>query len=409
MVEHSNELEKLKAENERLTQLLNIKNRKSNSDLEQKYLSLFTKLKDVVYESTHDGRLIDINPSGLELFGYSSKEELLKVNIASDLYVNPERRAVLLKKLEENGFVKDYEIKVKNKDGNEIVVLETSFQRKDVDGNVLGYTGIIRDVTKSKKHELLLTKYNEDLAKVNEQLKSSERKLKKLNDEKDKFFSIIAHDLKSPFNALLNLSEFLVEDLSELSLEEIRSFSKEINKSAHSVYNLLLNLLQWAQIKNGWMKRTEEKIALSSLLNNVIILMESVATKKRIEIINDVNSTCFFYGDRTMISSVLQNLISNAIKFSKREGKVIVSSKIEDEKIIVSVKDTGVGICDENLDKLFRLDNHLSTAGTANESGTGLGLILCKELVEKNNGQIWVDSEERIGTTFSFSLDKTEV
>jgi two-component system sensor histidine kinase/response regulator len=208
---------------------------------------------------------------------------------------------------------------------------------------------------------------------------------------------------------LLNLSEFLVEDLSELSLDEIKSFSKEINKAAHSVYNLLLNLLQWAQIRTGRMKRTQEKVALSSLLNNTTILLENVAAKKSIKIINEVDSTTFFYGDRTMIGSVLQNLISNAIKFTKRNGKVIVSSKIEGDKIIVRVSDTGIGISEENIPKLFRLDNHLTTVGTDNESGTGLGLILCKELVEKNNGEIWVESEELIGSTFSFSLDKTEV
>jgi len=374
---------------------LDEKNNSSISVAEEKYQTLFTELKDIVYESTPEGKLININPSGIELFGYDSKEEILKINIAEDLYVEPDERLKLIDKIERDGFVKDYEIKIKDKNNNEIIVLETSFMLKDDEGKIIGYSGILRDVTESKKQEGLL--------------KESEDKFKKLNDEKDRFFSIIAHDLKSPFNALLNLSEFLVEDLSELSLEEIRSFSKEINKSAHSVYNLLLNLLQWAQIKTGRMKRAQEKVALSSLLNNTIILLESVAAKKSIRIMNEVDSTCFFYGDRTMISSVLQNLISNSIKFTKRNGRVIISAEMKEDKIIVSVKDTGVGISEENISKLFKLDNYLTTMGTANESGTGLGLILCKELVEKNNGQIWVESEELIGTTFYFSLDKTEV
>ncbi len=399
----SNEINK---ENERLA---DENSRAEASVVEEKYNTLFMELKDVVYESTQDGKLIDINPSGIELFGYESKEELLKVNVAETLYVNPVERDVLLNELTEKGFVKNYEIKVKNKSGDELVVLETSFQVKDKNGKVIGYNGIIRDVTESKKQERLLIQYNEELADVNKQLKDSENELKKLNDEKDKFFSIIAHDLKSPFNALLNLSEFLVEDLSELSLEEIRSFSKEINKSAHSVYNLLLNLLQWSQIKTGRMKHTKEKVALSSLLNNIIILLENVASKKSIKIINEIDSSIFFYGDRTMISSVLQNLISNALKFTKRNGTIIISSKIEGDKIIVSVQDNGVGISEENLHKLFKLDKHLSTTGTANESGTGLGLILCKELVEKNDGKIWVESQETLGTTFYFTLEKTEV
>lgn len=409
MGDYDEVIDELNSNKETFHKNLNSDNKQFISNAELKYKTLFTELKDVVYESTPEGKLLDINPSGVELFGYNSKEELLRVKIAEDLYVEPSERLKLLEKLEKDGFVKSYEIKIKNKKGEEIIVLETSFMLKNNEGKVVGYSGILRDVTESKKQEKLLIKYNEELAEVNSQLKVSESKFKDLNDEKDKFFSIIAHDLKSPFNALLNLSEFLVEDLADLSIEEIRSFSKEINKSAHSVYNLLLNLLQWAQIKTGRMKTTREKIALSSLLNNTIILLEGVASKKSIKLINDVDSSYFFSGDRTMISSVLQNLISNAIKFSKRNGKVIISSKIEGDKIIVSVQDRGVGISDENLTKLFRLDNHLTTMGTANESGTGLGLILCKELVEKNNGQIWVESEEHLGTTFSFSLEKTEV
>lgn len=403
------ELKELRSENEALKKLLDENSRNTNSLAKEKYHTLFTELKDVVYESTQDGRLIDINPAGVDLFGYESKEELLKINIAEELYVNPNERDILIEKLEQYGYVKNYEIKIKTKYGDELIVLETSFQVRDKNGKLIGYNGIIRDVTESKKQEQLLIKYNEELADVNKLLKNSENKLKSLNDEKDKFFSIIAHDLKSPFNALLNLSEFLVEDLSDLSLEEIRSFSKEINKSAHSVYNLLLNLLQWAQIKTGRMKQTKEKVALSSLLNNTIVLLENVASKKSIKIENKIDSSLFFSGDRTMISSVLQNLISNAIKFTKRNGTIEIFAEAENGKIIVSVKDNGIGISTDNLEKLFKLDQHLSTTGTANESGTGLGLILCKELIEKNSGNIWVESQELIGTTFHFTLEQTEV
>ncbi len=402
------EFEALKEENKKLREELK---RKSNSPLstDGKYKTLFEELKDVVYESTPDGKLIDINPAGIELFGYSSKEEILQVNIAEDFYVDPMERAKLLKQFEKDGFVKDYEIKIKNKNGVELIALETSFLVKDKDGHAIGYSGILRDVTNSKRHEALLVQYNNELAELNKQLKNSEDKLKKTNDEKDKFFSIIAHDLKSPFNALLNLSEFLIEDLSDLSYEEIKSFSKEINKSAHSVYDLLLNLLQWAQIKTGRMKNTQEKIALYSLVNNTFILLENMASKKNITLCNEIENSHFFIGDRTMISSVLQNLISNAIKFTKRNGKVVLFSTIKNDKVIVSVQDNGIGISKDNISKLFQIDRHLSTIGTQNESGTGLGLILCKELVNQNGGEIWVESEERIGSTFSFTLKKTKI
>jgi len=406
MESYIKELEKLRVENEKLKSILYEKDSNSINSAEEKYQTLFVELKDVLYESTPEGKLVDINPSGIELFGYDSKEDIMKINIADDLYFNPLERDKLIEKIEKDGFVKDYEIRIKGKKGNEIIVLETSFMIKNNDGKVVGYRGIIRDVTETKKQEKLLRKYNEELAELNEQLKLSEGELKKVNEEKDKFFSIIAHDLKSPFNALLNLSEFLVEDLSDLSMDEIRSFSKEINKSAQSVYDLLLNLLQWAQIKTGRINKTQEKIELSKLVRDTLIFLENIASKKSIKIINNADDLSLIVGDRTMISSVLQNLISNSIKFTKRNGNIFINSEEKDDKIIVHIKDTGIGISKENLNKLFKLDEHVTTIGTANESGTGLGLILCKELLEKNNGKIWVESIEGLGTTFSFSLEK---
>jgi len=406
MESYIKELEKLRVENEKLKSILHEKDNNSINSAEEKYQTLFVELKDVLYESTPEGKLVDINPSGIELFGYDSKEDIMKINIADDLYFNPLERDKLIEKIEKDGFVKDYEIRIKGKKGNEIIVLETSFMIKNNDGKVVGYRGIIRDVTETKKQEKLLRKYNEELAELNEQLKLSEGELKKVNEEKDKFFSIIAHDLKSPFNALLNLSEFLVEDLSDLSMDEIRSFSKEINKSAQSVYDLLLNLLQWAQIKTGRINKTQEKIELSKLVRDTLLFLENIASKKSIKIINNADDLSLIVGDRTMISSVLQNLISNSIKFTKRNGNIFINSEEKDDKIIVHIKDTGIGISKENLNKLFKLDEHVTTIGTANESGTGIGLILCKELLEKNNGKIWVESIEGLGTTFSFSLEK---
>lgn len=406
MENYLTEIELLRQENAKLKGLLQEKGNNSINSAGEKYQTLFMELKDVLYESTPEGKWIDINPSGIELFGYDSKDDIMKINIANDLYFDPSERDKLIKQIEKDGFVKDYQICIKGKLGNEIIVLETSFMLKNKEGKVLGYRGIIRDVTETKNQEKLLCQFNEELAEVNKQLKLSEDELKKINEEKDKFFSIIAHDLKSPFNALLNLSEFLVEDLSELSMDEIGSFSKEINKSAHSVYNLLLNLLQWVQIKTGRINKTQEKIELFPLVNDTIMLLENLASKKSIKIQNNLTEQTSIVGDRTMIGSVFQNLISNAIKFTKRNGSIFVSNEVLDDKVIIHIKDTGVGISSENLKKLFKLDEHLTTSGTANESGTGLGLILCKELLEKNNGKIWAESTEGLGTTFSFSLER---
>ena len=386
-----------------------VRTERSLQEAKDKYANLFHELKNAVYESSPDGKLLDINPAGVKLFGFNSKEELLNVNIAQDLYVNPEDREILKAEIAKKGYVKNYEIAVKNNKGEHIVVLETSTSIMDNSGRIIAYQGILRDITEEKKREELMNKYISDLAEVNMQLRNSEVELKKLNAEKDKFFSIIAHDLKSPFNSLLNLSEFLVEDIAELSMEEIKSFSREINRSAQNVFNHIENLLQWSQIKTGGMEQVVENVALSSFVNNTIALIEGNASKKNISLQNDIDTRLFFLGDRNMINSVFLNLITNSIKFTPKGGMINISADQNDSMITVMIMDNGIGISSVNIEKLFRIDKHFSTTGTSNEIGTGLGLILCKELIEKNNGKIWVKSEEGVGTTFFFTLPKANM
>ena len=386
-----------------------VKVERSLQEAKDKYINLFHELKNTVYESSTDGKLLDINPAGVRLFGFDSKEELLDVNIADDLYVNSEDREILKAEIEKTGFVKNYEIKVKNKNGEHKIVLETSTTLKDSSGKIIAYQGILRDVTDEKRHEELMGKYVADLAEVNMQLRNSEIELKKLDAEKDKFFSIIAHDLKSPFNSLLNLSEFLVEDISDLTMEEVKSFSREINRSAQNVFNHIVNLLQWSQIKTGGLEQVVENVALSSFVNSTIALIEGNAAKKNISVQNDIDTRLFFTGDRNMINSIFLNLITNSIKFTPRNGLIKITTDENDKMITVMVMDNGIGMSDENVEKLFRIDKHFTTSGTSNELGTGLGLILCKELIEKNNGKIWVKSEEGVGTTFFFTLLKADM
>lgn len=386
-----------------------VKAENSLREAKDKYANLFLELRNTVYESSPEGKLLDINPAGIKLFGYDSKEELMHVDIAEDLYVNPEDREKLKAEIEKNSYIKDYEIKIKDKNGQHKVVLETSTTIRDSSGKIIAYQGILRDVTEDKKREELMNKYVADLAEVNMQLRNSEMELKKLNAEKDKFFSIIAHDLKSPFNSLLNLSEFLIEDISELSMEEVRSFSREINKAAQNVFNHIVNLLQWSQIRTGGLEQVIENIALASFVNNTIALIEGNAAKKDISVINDIDTRLFFKGDRNVINSVFLNLIANSIKFTQRGGQIRISADQNGDMITVMVMDNGIGISKDNLGKLFRIDEHFSTSGTSNEIGTGLGLILCKELIEKNNGEIWVKSEEGVGTTFFFTLPKGDI
>ncbi len=192
-------------------------------------------------------------------------------------------------------------------------------------------------------------------------------------------------------------------------MEEVKSFSREINKSAQNVYNHILNLLQWSQIRTGGLEMSIENVALSGFVNNTMALVEGSAAKKDITLKNEIDTRLFFKGDRNMINSVILNLISNSIKFTPRGGSIKISADADNEMITIMVMDTGIGIRQDNLEKLFKIDEHFTTSGTSNEIGTGLGLILCKELIEKNEGKIWVKSEEKVGTTFFFTLPKAEV
>lgn len=378
-------------------------------EIRDKYRSLFYDLKDAIYESTTDGRLVDINPAGIELFGYGSKDDILKVDVARELYINAQDRTRFKVKLEQEGFVKNYELLVKNKQGEKLVVLETATLVKNREGEVTGYRGILRDITELKKSEDLLRDYLEEVATVNEQLKKSEAELRKTNNEKDKFFSIIAHDLKSPFNSLLTLSQFLIEDIDNLEKHEIKSFATEIHTSSKSVFRLLENLLQWAQIKTGRLELEKTDIEIFSQAEKTIELLNWNAKLKGIDLYNETDRGQIVHADLVMMNSVIQNLISNAIKFSKKGDKITITSQpFQDNYYMVIVSDTGIGISEENLEKLFRIDVHLSTIGTNDEIGTGLGLILCKELVEKNGGKIWVESKLGTGTDFYFTLPKSE-
>lgn len=360
-----------------------MKTRLELQEAENKYRSLFMELKDTVFESTPEGKLIDINPAGLELFGYNSIEELLSANISNDLYADAKDRQKFLDELEKSGFVKGHVVNYKKRNGETGIVLETAFAVKDENGRIVSYRGILRDIT---------------------DLKKTEAELKNLNASKDKFFSIIAHDLRSPFGSLLSFSEFLMEDIDELTKDEIKLFASKINESSKAVFELLNNLLQWSRIQTGRMDYLPENYNLRSLAEQNINIFRDNAKSKHIEIINEIKSEIVIFADENMLNSILRNLISNAVKFTNAGGKVVLSAEIKKEFVEINVTDTGIGISDEIINQLFQIDVHLTTPGTASEEGTGLGLILCKEMVNINGGEIRVKSSLGNGTTFTFTL-----
>lgn len=268
-----------------------------------------------------------------------------------------------------------------------------------VEGKPTGLAGFSIDITERKRAE--------------NALKESEARLQELNATKDKFFSIIAHDLKGPFNSIMGFSELLMRQILDRDYEEIDRYATIIQNSSQRAMDLLMNLLEWSRSQTGNMEFNPERINISILAREAAELFHDAALQKSIVIYLEVQPHTFVMVDRKMISTILRNMISNAIKFTHDEGEIIISARRHENECLVTVSDNGMGIKREAIDKLFRIDTSYSTLGTRNEAGTGLGLILCKDFVDKHNGRIWVESErgskeERGSTKFYFTVPLAE-
>ncbi len=239
------------------------------------------------------------------------------------------------------------------------------------------------------------------------ELKQKSDQLAELNASKDKFFSIISHYLRSPFNALLGFAQLLSENIERYSLDDIQQKVSKIRTSAERLYALLENLLTWSRIQRGAMEYYPESINLCEVAEDNVELFTPNAEQKSILLRNTVQANTLVYADYSMLNTVIRNLTSNALKFTSTGDYVELSAIQDDLHVEVAVSDSGVGISEDVLPELLRIDTHHTNVGTAGERGTGLGLILCKELVEQNGGRIWIESEVGKGTTFKFTLPKT--
>lgn len=245
---------------------------------------------------------------------------------------------------------------------------------------------------------------NRILQEANTTVENQNEELQELNSTKDKFFSIISHDLKGPLNSLTSFSGLLMNHTEAMSKEEIKMLATDLDKSLKNLFALLENLLEWSRSQTGNIDFTPEEFDLKEMLEENKTLLEGQAQNKKIEIVCAAQSSQLVKAHKNSITTVIRNLLSNAIKFTPEEGTITLNTVKQGNEIITAVQDTGVGIPPDVVDKLFRLDTKHSTKGTANEKGTGLGLVLCREFVEKNGGRIWVKSEEDKGSTFYFSL-----
>lgn len=262
---------------------------------------------------------------------------------------------------------------------------------KNDQGIVTHFVAVKEDITSRKLFE-------EDIKSKNEQLQLT-------NAQKDKFFSIIAHDLRGPFSGFLGLTELMAENIQSMPLVEIQDLAREMKRSAGSLYNLLSNLLEWSRSQRGLTDFNPEEINMFEMASNTFETFYETGRQKQVSFINDVPKSTIAKADRYMIQSILRNLTSNALKFTPSGGTVSLNIKHNTSgELICAVKDTGIGMPPKILENLFRIDMNVSRPGTNNEPSTGLGLMLCKEFIEKHGGRIWAETEEGHGSTFYFTL-----
>ena len=266
----------------------------------------------------------------------------------------------------------------------------------------------VREAVRSFLQELEIKKQNIELEAINDNLEKlvEERtmELEKVNATKDKFFSIIAHDLKNSFNGLLGYSDILLSDFDRFPDEEKKTIVSAIRQVSEGTYKLLQNLLDWARVQTGNIQFVLEDFDLKAFLSDELNLQTEIATEKGIKVKFDAKDDVTVRADKNMLLTVIRNIISNALKYSNKGGKISISLTHDDKFGIVTVKDKGVGISTDNIKKLFRVNGNYKTRGTNNEEGTGLGLILCKEFLIKNYGDITFESELGKGSIVTFTV-----
>ncbi|MBI9066907.1 MAG: PAS domain S-box protein [Salinivirgaceae bacterium] len=358
---------------------------------EQKFKRFFANIADAVFIYNPDNfEILEANNATSEIYGYSATELIGMSCLKFSAEV--EKSKAVAKEILETGKVNVKLRHHKKKDGSDVFVELNAYKIEVSEKSVM--FAVCKDITEKLKAE--------------QALKRNEIKLIELNATKDKFFSILAHDLRSPFINILGFSDLLVKNTQKYDKDDILDCAMRINSVGKNTYKLLENLLDWSKTQSSTFETAPEDFLLEKLIIEIISLNENNAKAKEILMDYTISETLRVYADRNMIATILRNLISNAIKFTRNGGVVSVFAMQEENNIQVLVSDTGVGMSKTMLDKLFKITEKVSTPGTANEKGTGLGLILCKEFVEKHGGKIWVESELEKGSTFKFTIPCTD-
>lgn len=340
---------------------------------------------EAIFMANKTGEVQKINWAFQNIFGFASINNLNLENIFS----NQDEYKEFKLRLDEKRFVNDFIIKkIINSDERILSLNAKLFD--DLENSDEQIIGSIQDVTERILAEEKIKKYNEELSL--------------LNQSKDKFFSILAHDLLSPFSVLMGYSEILASQTETLSKEEIKEFSGYVYNISKNSLNLLNELLDWSRLQTNRLEFNPIKLNLRKIVSDIVNLYREAADKKNISINNLISDDFYVHADNYMMNTIVRNLVSNAIKFTSNYGNIIINARMLGKQVEFSVKDTGIGIKEEILKDLFKIEKLHTTKGTNEERGNGLGLILCKELIEKNNGSIKVESKYGEGSTFHVML-----
>ncbi len=372
-----------------LTERKNIEN--SLKDSNEFLNTTINAMQEPFFVKDENHRWVILNDASIKMWGHSREELIGK----SDYDIFPKDQADVFWEKDDyvfkNGPNTNIEQITDSKGEIRTIITSKVLYTDDISGKKY-IVGTIHDITELKKAESKIKNYSEEL--------------EELNRSKDKFFSIIAHDLRNPFTGIFGFASVLSEEFDSLSKEEIKEYVNYIYLGTKNVYDLIENLLTWSRIQTGKVIIQPVKLDIYSEVHDAIEILNVFAIKKRIKLVNMVEKGIFVKGDDNMIDSILQNLISNAIKFTRSSGTVKISSNEKDDFIEIAISDNGIGMKPEDVNNLFLLGKQRSKTGTAEEKGTGLGLLLCKEMIMKLNGILTVESELNKGSTFRFTLLK---
>ncbi len=358
-------------------------------------LNFMNNLPGMAYRCLFDAdwTMLFLSQGCKEITGYSGKELLAKGTFAFTTLIEPLDRDHVFKTISEavkQNRQYQLEYRMIHRDGSTHWVWEQGHAIYGEQSNPLYLDGYIVDITSRKKME--------------QEMKNAANHLVKLNATKDKFFSLVAHDLQNPVYAIISLSEFLENNLDSFSSQELLSFINQINVSAKGIYALLENLLDWARSQTGKITIQRDYVSLPRLINFLIDYFKPTTQEKKIEIAFNFTDELMVESDSRLLTSILRNLISNAIKYSHPNSRVTIQLKANEEQIEISVTDRGTGISRRNLERIFRIDNELRALGTNHEEGSGLGLILVKTFADLIGGKVYAISKLNQGSTFTLIL-----